>query len=238
MVGWERGWWACVSALFAGSLTAAQATTYAESVVQIRAISRNGNVTLGSGVMTERGQVATACHCTRGAATIEIVHGAKRWMAEQTIGSEHHDICVLSARELDVPRAVLRASTDLRPGEAVTAVGFEGGETIVVARPGRVAALYAYDNGNVIRTTAAFDFGSSGGGLFDEAGHLVGVLAFRARTGDDLRFALPTEWLSTEGSAAKLAPLGTNAIAPAFWEQSRDERPSFLGAALKEATSR
>jgi S1-C subfamily serine protease len=237
MAGWERAWWACASALLAGSLTAAQATTYAESVVQIRAISRNGNVTLGSGVMTEHGQVATACHCTRGAATIEIVHGAKRWIAEQTIGSEHHDICVLSARGLDVPRAVLRASTDLRPGEAVTAVGFEGGEKIV-ARAGRVAALYAYDNGNVIRTTAAFDFGSSGGGLFDEAGHLVGVLAFRARTGEDLRFALPSEWLRTEGGAAKLAPLGPNATAPAFWEQSRDERPSFLGAALKEAASR
>jgi hypothetical protein len=36
-----------------------------------------------------------------------------------------------------------------------------------------VAALYQYDDGQVIRTTASFDFGSSGGGLFDEAGNLV-----------------------------------------------------------------
>src|SRR2546429_5888717 len=52
------------------------------------------------------------------------------------------------------------------------------------------SGLYAYDGAHVIRTTAPFDFGSSGGALFDAAGRLVGLLAFKARD-ENLRYAVP-----------------------------------------------
>ena len=120
-------------------------------------------------------------------------------------------------------------------GEIVTAIGFQGGERAVENR-GSVAALYAYDDGQVIRTSAQFDFGSSGGGLFDQAGNLVGILAFKARAGDNLRFVLPTEWLSPASKVAsafvRVIPTSKGA---AFWEGSPNDRPAFLGVAKSEA---
>jgi serine protease Do len=204
--------------------------------VQVRAVSSDGAVKLGSGVVAASGQVATACHVTRGASRIEIVRGNERWVADTQIGSQHHDLCVLTAPGIDLSVARMRRSEDLRPGEIVIAVGFQGGEDLVIRR-GRVAALYPYDGGNVIRTTALFDFGSSGGALFDDTGNLVGLLSFKARAGENLRFALPSEWMTAASNVARTfrAILPTSMVS-AFWERPKADRPAFLGVALQDTT--
>jgi S1-C subfamily serine protease len=126
----------------------------------------------------------------------------------------------------------------LRASEPVIAAGFQGGGSELVVRRGIVAALYPYDEAPVIRTNAAFESGSSGGALLDESGNLVGVLAFKARTGDSLRFALPTEWLSATSAVAKaFSPVQPDSATSAFWEHPRDARPAFLGVAMREAAS-
>ena len=192
---------ALVSFWLLGAAGLASAEDFSASVVRIRAVSADGTVKRGSGVVTGSGQVATACHVTRGAAMIEIEHAGQRFVADAQIGSQYHDLCLLIAHGIDAPVASMRRSEDLQPGEAVIAVGFQDGHAVAIR--GSVAALYPYDDGPVIRTTAAFDFGSSGGGLFDASGNLVGILAFKARTGDNLRFALPTEWLSPAGKVGE-----------------------------------
>jgi serine protease Do len=212
----------------------AGAHDFSDSVVRVRAVRADGTVKLGSGVVTAPGQVATACHVTRGATTIEIEHGAKRAVADVQIGSQQHDLCLLSAQAIDAPVAPTRRTEELRPGEIVIAIGFQGGER-AVANAGSIAALYPYDDGHVIRATAAFDFGSSGGGLFDEAGNLVGILAFKARTGENLRFVLPIEWLLPAGKVAEsfLRVVPTSTVS-AFWERPQGDRPAFLGVAKRE----
>ena len=47
----------------------------------------------------------------------------------------------------------------------------------------------------IIQTDAAISGGSSGGGLFDGDGRLVGITSFVAREGQNLNFALPAEWI-------------------------------------------
>jgi serine protease Do len=141
----------------------------------------------------------------------------------------------LTAPAFDAPVASMRGADDLKPGERVIAIGFQGGDEPVAIR-GSVAALYPYDEGRVIRTTASFDFGSSGGGLFDDAGDLVGILAFKARTGADLRFVLPAEWLSPASKvSAAFVDVVPTATGRAFWERAENERPAFLGVAKREA---
>ena len=205
------------------------------TVVSLAFLGADGTTRYGSGVVIGPGQVATACHVTRGATKIEIDHGAKRSLVDAQAGSQYHDLCLLSAQSVDAPAAAMRPSADMEPGEIVTAIGFEGGQHAVENR-GSIAALYAYDGGQVIRTTATFDFGSSGGGLFDQAGNLVGILAFKARTGTKLRFALPTEWLSPASKVAStfVSVIPTSKDA-AFWEGSPNHRPAFLGVAKSEA---
>jgi serine protease Do len=213
----------------------AEASDFSASVVRVRAVSADGTVRVGSGVVTAPGQIATACHVTRGATTIEIEHGANRLVAAAQVGSQFHDLCLLAAQIFDVPVVPMRRSQDLKAGELVIAIGFEGRAQAVENR-GSVAALYAYDDGNVIRTTASFDFGSSGGGLFDQSGNLVGILAFKARTGANLRFVLPTEWLSPASKvAAAFVRVVPTSMGSAFWERPQSDRPAFLGVAKREA---
>ena len=224
---------ASLSFLVAVGLACAQ--DFSASVVRVRAVGADGITQLGSGVVIGPGQVATACHITRGATTIEIEYGAKRSLADAQLGNQYHDLCLLMAPSVDASAVPMRRSDELHPGETVIAIGFQGGQFAVEIR-GSVAALYPYDDGHVIRTTAAFDFGSSGGGLFDRTGNLVGILAFKARSGANLRFALPTEWLSPASKVAStfvsIAPTSKGA---AFWEGSPNVRPAFLGVAKSEA---
>lgn len=207
------------------------------SVVKLRAIASDGEVKFGSAVVIAPERLATACHVTRHAATIEISQGSARWLADWQTGSAVNDLCVLTVKDLKLPAVRMRAAQDLMRDERVIAAGFEHGGTALVTAIGTVKSLYRYDEGMVIRTSAAFDFGSSGGGLFDEAGNLVGLLAFKARTGTDLRFALPSEWLFPGGVvAAKFEPIDAASSASAFWEGSATNRPEFLGVALREAS--
>jgi serine protease Do len=217
----------------------ARSADLVDRLVRIRAIATDGTTNVGSGVIIGPERVATACHVTRRASAILVIHGDQQWQAIAQVGSEPHDLCVLRVSTNEPVPVPMRRSEELRVGETVTAVGFEGSGRDPVVGSGIVAGLYRYDGGYVIRTSAHFDFGSSGGGLFDEAGNLVGILAFKARSGENLRFALPSEWLSpTNPVAESFAPVSSDSCVTAFWERTQADRPAFLGVALHEATTR
>jgi serine protease Do len=88
----------------------------------------------------------------------------------------------------------------------------------------------------VIRTTAAFSQGASGGGLFDSEGRLVGILTFFRVSGEVAYFAVPVEWVKnveTTQSAAVSPMEGTP-----FWAAAIDRQPQFLQAGALEADGR
>lgn len=98
---------------------------------------------------------------------------------------------------------------------------------------GSVEGLYAHHAGKVIRTSASFDFGSSGGGLFDEAGNLVGLLGLKARSGKNLRFALPVE--SVQADALAFRVVDADSKGDALWARPKQSQPELLGVAVQEA---
>ena len=214
-----------------------RARDVADNLVKIKAVAADGSRTFGSGVVIAANLLATACHVTREATTIEVTHGARRWDASIESGSLAYDLCLISVPNLNLPAAAIRASRSLQLGERVTAAGFPGGGDLAV-HDGVVEGLYRYDGGNVIRTSATFDVGSSGGGLFDEEGALVGLLAFKARSGTKLHFALPADWaLPGTMVSSLLGPIAVSSHRSAFWEQPRAAQPPFLGHAILEAAS-
>ena len=81
--------------------------------------------------------------------------------------------------------------------------------------------------------SAPFDFGASGGGLFDRHGNLVGVLTFKMVGGDDYYFAVPTEWISRV-----LAEAARKDEATAFWERSATALPPFLSKIALDSAGR
>jgi serine protease Do len=209
---------------------------YAESVVKVRAVAPDGSVTLGSAVVIGPGTLATACHVTRDASDIQLSQGKSRWLAQSQVGSVSHDLCLLTVPGMGLPILNLRSSIGVRIGERVVAVGFPGGADIAL-NEGRVERLYDYEQAKVIRTSAAFDLGASGGGLFDEAGNLIGLLAFKAPRGKSLHFALPVDWTQPKSVVeSALKPITGVSRIDAFWELPKSARPSFLGAALIEAS--
>jgi S1-C subfamily serine protease len=58
---------------------------------------------------------------------------------------------------------------------------------------GIVSSKRLFNHGRVIQTSAPISQGSSGGGLFDARGHLLGITIFYFKGGQNLNFAVAAE---------------------------------------------
>ena len=163
----------------------------------------------GSGVVIGANEVATNCHVVSGAQRIAVRQAADSWSqetyrmaAELTAQNEARDLCILFVNELSLPPAAkpvpLGAARDVSIGEEVYAIGAPQGLALSLSR-GIVSQLHSEGGKRVapiIQTDAAISPGSSGGGLFDQDGKLIGITTFKASgTGSEgLSFAVPVEW--------------------------------------------
>jgi serine protease Do len=203
----------------------------AGSLVKIEALAGDGTLSFGTGVAIAPGRVATNCHVTRNAANITMLRGGIRWRVAGQMADVAHDLCLLHAPRLDATPAPLGKVSALKLGQQVGAIGFERGVNIQF-RPGRVTALHRLDGSSVLRSSTPFTSGASGGGLFDTAGQLVGLLTFRQRGTDGSYFSIPIDWLSARiGDNALYVPIAPlDAKLKAFWQHSVDSLPYFMQA--------
>ena len=63
---------------------------------------------------------------------------------------------------------------------------------------GIVSSKRVFNHGRVIQTSAPISQGSSGGGLFDARGHLLGITTFYFKAGQNLNFAVAAEEFAQE----------------------------------------
>ena len=78
----------------------------------------------------------------------------------------------------------------------VFALTFPNDSPIALPSYGKVKAFHPFKDSNIIRTSAAFTVGSSGGALFDLDFNLIGITTFKSpgrRLGNF--YCLPTEWM-------------------------------------------
>src|SRR3990172_6571949 len=183
----------------------------APSVFVVEILGANGSViAIGSGVAVASNQVVTNKHVVDGALSIRVRKGEKTWAARVTHLDPNHDLCRLSAEGLDAPPVTLRVSSTLQVGERVYTIGAPQGLELTFSE-GLISALRDYDGVRIIQTSAAISEGSSGGGLFDERGKLVGITTFLVKDGQNLNFALPSEWASAlDKHAVSSPPTGPN----------------------------
>jgi serine protease Do len=195
------------------------------SMVQVVGITAEGRFNYGSGVRLPNGTVVTNCHVTQRAARVQVFlsTGGSAQLQAADVG---HDLCALLFPELERLPAEIGASRALNVGDRIYAVGFNAGKSLSY-QPGEVAELFMHDGGMVIRITAPFTHGASGGGLFDAEGRLVGILTFlRPSPGGTYFYAVPVEWLEA------LSGVPAQAIAPLagipFWAEVPERQPAFL----------
>ena len=169
-----------------------------KSVVVVRVFDVNDTqLGQGSGVITAENEVTTNCHVVENAARVEVVTpGAEKPIAAEVAnGDVGRDLCLLSAKGL-TNAATIRNAKDLTVGENVYAVGSPQGLEFSISG-GIVSQLRSLgETPPLIQTDAAISEGSSGGGLFDREGNLVGITTFYYKGGQNLNFAIPSEWIA------------------------------------------
>jgi S1-C subfamily serine protease len=166
----------------------------AASVVRVEAQLGHGQLSVGSGVTVAPAVVATNCHVVRDAVGIRVSGAGTIWDVDAELGDVRHDLCFLRAPGWTGGPVALAPTSSLAVGSTVVALGFSGGAPMT-PRVGNVRALHELDGAQVIESDASFNSGSSGGGLFDDDGELVGLLTFRMRNSVTSFYALPVEWV-------------------------------------------
>jgi cytochrome c-type biogenesis protein CcmH/NrfG len=164
------------------------------SVMVVESLDAGGKVTaFGSGVVIAHGFVVTNRHVVEKAVSVQAEHGSKKWTARVSKVDPDHDLAELSVPGLAAPAVQIRDSSTLAVGETVYAIGAPEGLELTISE-GLVSGLRDFDKTRVIQTSAAISPGSSGGGLFDAKGQLVGITTSYLKDGQNLNFALPAEW--------------------------------------------
>ena len=166
------------------------------SVFVVEAMSQKSEVSgSGSGVSVAAGLVVTNCHVIEESAAIRVRRDKITWPSHVAVDDSEHDICLLKVDGLSAPALPIRASSTLKVGERVYAIGAPEGLELTISEE-IVSSLREFEGSKLIQTTAPISPGSSGGGLFDSEGQLVGITSFAVERGQNLNFALPGEWVN------------------------------------------
>jgi serine protease Do len=187
----------------------------------------------GSGVVIGNGTVVTNCHVVAKAVSITVKLGTDAHTASRLVTDEELDLCSLSVPGLAAPSVNVGSVRSLRIGQRVYAIGAPYGLDLTISE-GIVSSLRTLPAGTVIQTTAPVSPGSSGGGLFDVSGNLVGIVTFQHRYGQNLNFAHPADWIGqmrtrtsqSSGVPPSSASSPPRAVAPLA--PSQDSSPSSL----------
>jgi len=165
-----------------------------DSIVVVKTLDAQGKVKgQGSGVLLPSGKIATNCHVVEGGDSFLVGRGKELVRATLYAEDADKDICLLDAKGITGKPAQLGKAAGLKVGDPVYAVGAPQGLELSLS-DGIVAQLRGGPP-PLIQTTAAISPGSSGGGLFDGEGRLVGLTTLYVEGGQNLNFAMPVEWI-------------------------------------------
>jgi serine protease Do len=139
---------------------------------------------LGSGVIVQSdGIILTNNHVVRGADDIRVTLHDQRSFKAKVLGTDlRTDLAVLKIDATGLTALPLGASTNLRVGDIVFAIGnpFNVGETVtmgIISAKGRANVSIEGPNSiqDFIQTDAAINPGNSGGALIDTKGEVIGI---------------------------------------------------------------
>ena len=185
------------------------------STASITAYDVSGRaVGLGSGVVTGIGTVITNCHVATAGGSLTVKVGTEQFSASVEVADEEYDLCRLSVTGLTAPAVAIGTADSLTTGQKVYAIGAPQGLDLTIS-DGIVSGMRDLPQGRVIQTTAPISPGSSGGPLFDAYGRLVGIMTFQHRSGQNLNFAVPADWIANIRSRSATNPL-TDAMSKAM----------------------
>lgn len=184
------------------ALTLSNASSFALTAEQVYQRNQNSVVTIyssakgesqGSGVVVEvnarRALVTTNCHVVEGAATVSIVALGRRMSGDVLTCDKRADVALVGVSVAGLKPALMRDGP-VPVGAMVYAIGTPRGLEKSISQ-GIVSQIRATPDGDRLQTTAPIEPGSSGGGLFDAQGRLIGITTSQISGSQALNFAIP-----------------------------------------------
>lgn len=158
-----------------------------------KTLKRMKSVYEGSAVAITPSLALTNCHIVGKRKTIILVQKKDEDLGTIVASDPKTDRCIVETRTLKLhPIRGIRGYDDLNVGEKVYTIGNPSGLEATLGE-GIVSGLRRYDGVRYVQTSAPISPGSSGGGLFDERGNLLGITAFKIEDAENLNFAIAAE---------------------------------------------
>ena len=151
----------------------------------------------GSGVVIARETLITNCHVIAGAKSVVVKHDNQSFDVRLQHIDLERDLCQLTARNMTTAPVPLGDSDKLVVGQKVYTLGSPRGLELTLS-DGLVSGLRNDEQSMklmAIQISAPISPGSSGGGLFDENGKLIGITRAVLRDAQNINLAVPINWL-------------------------------------------
>ena len=151
----------------------------------------------GSAVVIGPGRVVTNCHVLARSKVVMLRKRNVMYEAKLEHADTPRDLCILQVEGFSAPAVEVRPVTDVKVGEKAFAIGNPRGYEVTLSE-GLISGLRGEwkDGSHVLQTTAPFSPGSSGGGLFDAEGRLVGITTLIRIDAQNINFAFPASWIA------------------------------------------
>ena len=131
-------------------------------------------------------------HVVKNANSVFVLQGEKRLQADIKYVDDEFDLALLAVKGVLLPSSFPYSGAELQVGEKVFAIGSPLGLENTISE-GIISGKREQNGVLLLQTTAPISKGSSGGGLFDAKGHLVGITTFKLVRGENLNFAVDAE---------------------------------------------
>ncbi len=164
----------------------------APSMYVVNVTESNGDELQGSAVAVTSNILLTNCHVVADGEFINVTRNEAKWEVSLVSVDVDADRCILKAKMALPNYAPIRAYDTLNIGERVYAIGAPAGLELTMS-DGLISGKRVLSGRRLVQTTAPISPGSSGGGLFDEAGNLIGITTFRLKDMENLNFAIAAD---------------------------------------------
>ena len=159
----------------------------------VREFKRGENLSQGSAIAISDKILLTAYHVVEDCRVIVLCQNEKFYRTHIVKAEPSSDRCILEVKEHSLmPVAAIRPFESIEIGEKVYTIGAPRGLEQTIA-DGIISGKREVSGIKLLQTTAPVSPGSSGGGLFDEYGRLLGIASFYLSDSQALNFAISAE---------------------------------------------
>lgn len=200
------------------------------SLVKVTTTTKSGGHGFGTGVAITKDHIVTNCHVLTNANGISISKWGVEYPPVSLQADWKHDLCILKFEWADLKPVSMADADTLQYEQAVISISMPSDSPAPYIELSTVKALYPMDDGEVIRTKAAFAIGASGSPVFNYAGNLVGISTFKSPGRNAYFYNMPVKWVK---ALLQTKPFKLNADHDLpFWDAPENARPFFMQIVL------